>query len=55
MTADPSCPICKYWVDAIDAARARALKKSEGACADERRLNQELREHIERTHHDCGE
>lgn len=45
------CQVCCYWQDSLSTARERALKECEGAYGDERRVRQELAEHLSRDVH----
>lgn len=52
MTAIPhdDCMVCRYWVERVEAFRARSLQKVEGAFGEEKRARRELAEHLKRTH-----
>ena len=46
----PDCCTCEWWEYRIREARARALRGCVGAYSDEKRVRQELSDHLERSH-----
>ena len=45
----PGCPVCRYWQDRHDEARARALKGDADSRRTELKAKSELDDHLART------